>query len=89
LGHRQCHHRRGFGAQHARAEAGGVETASLGLFDFDVGQAALRADQERQACRFGVAHQRLGHRMQHQFQFGRGLLQPVSQQQWRMNHRHP
>ena len=36
-----------------------------------------------------MAHQRLGHRVQHQFQLGFGLLDPVRQQYRWVNHRDP
>ncbi len=57
LRHRQRHHRRGFGAQHARAEAGGVVAGGLGLFDFGVRQTAFRTNQEHQRRRFVMADQ--------------------------------
>ncbi len=88
LRHRQRYHRRGFGAQHTGAEAGGVVAGGFGLLDLGLRQPTFGADQERQGRRPGMADQRLGHRMQHQLQFGLGLLQPVGQQQRRVDHRH-
>ena len=74
LRHGQGHNRCGLSAQYPWTKACRLVAGGLGLIDFVIGQAALRADQERQTRGFCVAGQGLGHRVQHQLEVASVVL---------------
>src|SRR5690606_21735596 len=85
LGQTQGDHRRGFRAQHPGPEAGGSETTAFGQGYLVAAEAALRPDQQGQACRGGqLAQVSIGAVMQYQFEVSLQRCQPVCQRPGRV-----